>query len=165
MLCTNIVLNVKRNKVDSRTPPTSIAVKKTIFEHNMFRTCIFLAIKWTTSRHIVGYITLNWCKNEGFWKRFICSVWLDFKRAQKSTSRFHLAILLQCHLNEQGTIHLRRRQIFTIFEPTPLPSPFQQNAYEGYFWSLCTVTFGPSAYGDTSHPLRHADVLNEWSLM
>ena len=70
MLCTNIVLNVKRNKVDSRTAPMSIAVKKTIFVHNMFWTCIFLAMKWTISRHIVGYITLNGCKNEGFWKRF-----------------------------------------------------------------------------------------------
>jgi hypothetical protein len=28
-----------------------------------------------------------------------------------------------------GTIHLRRRQIFTIFDP----SAFQQNAYEGDF--------------------------------
>ena len=36
----------------------------------MFWTCIFLAMKWTISRHIVGYITLNGCKNEGFWKRF-----------------------------------------------------------------------------------------------
>ena len=24
---------------------------------------------------------------------------------------------------------------------TPIPSAFQQNAYDGYFWSLCTVTF------------------------
>jgi hypothetical protein len=35
--------------------------------------------------------------------------------------------------------------------------------YEGDFWSLCTVTFGPSAHGDTPLPLRHADVLNGWS--
>ena len=27
-----------------------------------------------------------------------------------------------------------------------------------------TVTFGQSAHGDTPPPLRHADVLNEWSL-
>jgi len=27
------------------------------------------------------------------------------------------------------------------------------------------VTFGPSAHGDTPPPLRHADVLNGWSLM
>ena len=32
-----------------------------------------------------------------------------------------------------GTIHLRRRQIFTFFDPNPLPSAFQQNAYEGDF--------------------------------
>ena len=31
------------------------------------------------------------------------------------------------------TIHLRRRQIFTMFDPYPLPSAFQQNAYEGDF--------------------------------
>ena len=34
---------------------------------------------------------------------------------------------------------------------------------KGDFWSLCTVTFGPSAHGDTPPPLRHADVLNGWS--
>ena len=32
-----------------------------------------------------------------------------------------------------GTIHLRRRHIFTIFNPYPLPSAFQQNANEGDF--------------------------------
>ena len=32
-------------------------------------------------------------------------------------------------INIKGTIHLRRRQIFTIFDPYPLPSAFQQNAY------------------------------------
>ena len=32
-----------------------------------------------------------------------------------------------------GTIHLRRRQIFTIFDPYLLPSAFQQNAYKGDF--------------------------------
>ena len=41
----------------------------------------------------------------------------------------------------KGTIHLRRRQIITIFDPYPLPSAFQQNANEGDFLSLCTVTF------------------------
>ena len=46
----------------------------------------------------------------------------------------------------------------------PLPSAFQQNAYEGDFWSLCTVTFWPSVNGNTPPPLRHADVLNGWSL-
>ena len=52
-----------------------------------------------------------------------------------------------------GTINLRRQQIFTIFDPSrPLPSAFQQNAYEGDFWSLCTVTFWPSADGDTPPP-------------
>ena len=34
----------------------------------------------------------------------------------------------------------------------PLPSAFRQNAYEGDFWSLCTVTFWPSAHGDTHPP-------------
>ena len=29
-----------------------------------------------------------------------------------------------------GTIHLRRRKFFMIFDPYPLPSTFQQNAYE-----------------------------------
>jgi hypothetical protein len=43
-------------------------------------------------------------------------------------------------------------------------SAFQQNAYEGDFRSLCTVTFWPSANGDTPPALRHADVLNGWSL-
>ena len=34
---------------------------------------------------------------------------------------------------QYGTIHLRRQQIFTIFEPSPPPIAFQQNAYEGDF--------------------------------
>ena len=48
--------------------------------------------------------------------------------------------------------------------PTPLPSAFQQKAYEGDFLSLCTVTFGPLAHVDTPPSLRNADILNEWSL-
>ena len=36
-------------------------------------------------------------------------------------------------IKSYGTIHLRRRQIFTIFDPYTLPSTFQQNAYEGDF--------------------------------
>ena len=39
-----------------------------------------------------------------------------------------------------------------IFDPYPLPLAFQQNAYEGDFLSLCTVTFWPLAYGDTPPP-------------
>ena len=31
------------------------------------------------------------------------------------------------------------------------------------FWSLCTVTFWPSAHGGHPFPLRHADVLDGWS--
>ena len=48
--------------------------------------------------------------------------------------------------------------------PTPLSLAFQQNAYEGDFWSLCTVTFVPSAHAPP-HTLRHADVLNGWFLI
>ena len=64
-----------------------------------------------------------------------------------------------------GTIHLRGRQIFTIYDPYPYPSAFLQNAYEGDFWSLCTLTFWPSAHGDTPAPLRRADILNGLSLI
>ena len=45
----------------------------------------------------------------------------------------------------------------------PLPSAFQQNAY-GDFWSLCNVTFWPSANGDTPPLLRHACLKYGWSL-
>ena len=48
---------------------------------------------------------------------------------------------------------------FHDFEPHPLPSTFQQNPYEGNFWSLATST---SAHGDTPPPPRHADILNGW---
>ena len=58
-----------------------------------------------------------------------------------------------------GTIHLRHRQIFTIFDPYPPTIGIPAKCYEGDFWSLCTVTFRPSAYVDTPPPLRHADVL------
>ena len=53
-----------------------------------------------------------------------------------------------------GTIHLRRRQIFKIFDPSPLPSAFQQKAYEG----KTVNTWGHSS------PQRHADILSGWSL-
>ena len=36
-----------------------------------------------------------------------------------------------------------------FLSPAPLPSAFQQNAYEGDFLSLFTLTFGPLAHGDT----------------
>ena len=49
-----------------------------------------------------------------------------------------------------GTIYLRPRQIFTIFDP--YPSAFQQNAYEGDLLSLFIVTFWQSAHGDTPPP-------------
>ena len=39
-----------------------------------------------------------------------------------------------------------------------------KQTYKGDFWTLCTVTFWPSAYGDTPSLLRHADILNGWSL-
>ena len=54
-----------------------------------------------------------------------------------------------------GTIHLRRRQIFTIFDPYPLLRGFLILMY-------CDLrTIGTLGYPS---PLRHADVLNEWSL-
>ena len=40
--------------------------------------------------------------------------------------------LLSLQEMTKGTIHLRPRQIFTIFDPY-LPAKFQQNAYEGDF--------------------------------
>ena len=55
------------------------------------------------------------------------------------------------------------RKFSRFLTPTPLPSEFQKNAYEGNFWSLCTMTFWPSAHGDTPSPLRRTDVLNGWS--
>ena len=83
-----------------------------------------------------------WCK---------CIMVIRWQKVSKSDS-------------QKGTIHLRRRQISRFLTPTSLPSAFMQNAYEGDFWSLCTVTFWPLAHGDTPPPLRHADILNGWSL-
>ena len=54
-----------------------------------------------------------------------------------------------CYL---GTIHLRRRQIFTIFDPYPPTISIPAKAYEVDFLSLCTVTFQPLAHGDTPPP-------------
>ena len=53
-----------------------------------------------------------------------------------------------------GTIHLRRRQIITLFDPYP-PTV-------GSFIVLSVGKFGKFL---TPPPLRHADVLNGWSLM
>ena len=52
-----------------------------------------------------------------------------------------------------GTIHLGRRQIFTIFETYPLPS-----AVFYYYPSANLANF------DLPLPLKNADVLNGWSL-
>ena len=46
---------------------------------------------------------------------------------------FYSCSMFKNLLNLLGTIHLRRRQIFTIFDPYPLSSAFQQSAYEGDF--------------------------------
>ena len=65
----------------------------------------------------------------------------------------------------QGTVHLRRRQIFMIFDPYPPTIGIPTKCLWRVFWSLCTVTFQPSAHGDTPPPLRYSDVLNGWSLI
>jgi hypothetical protein len=55
-----------------------------------------------------------------------------------------------------GTIHLRRRQIFTIFYPYPTPS-----AVFYYYPSANLTNFLPLP----PPPLQIADILNGWSLM
>ena len=52
-----------------------------------------------------------------------------------------------------GTIHLRRRQIFTIFDPYPLRRQFFTSIHR-QIWQI----FDP-------FPLKNADVLNGWSLI
>ena len=53
---------------------------------------------------------------------------------------------------ELGTIHLRRRQTFTIFDPYSLHRQFF-NIICGQFWH----SFDP-------YPLINVNILNEWSL-
>ena len=53
MLCTNIVSNVKTKK------------QKNIFVHLVF----FLEF----NEQSLVILWVNWCKNEGFWKRFTCT--------------------------------------------------------------------------------------------
>jgi hypothetical protein len=67
--------------------------------------------------------------------------YLDFENLQKKSILVCKHWFCMIRNNPSlGTIQLRRGQIFTIFDPF-LPWAFQQNAYEGDFWSLCTVTF------------------------
>ena len=54
-----------------------------------------------------------------------------------------------------GTIHLRRRQIFTIFDPYPSPI--------GSFLLLSVSKFGQFLTPPPPTP-KNADVLNGWSL-
>ena len=45
---------------------------KTIFEHNIFSTCIFLVLKSGINEQSVVILWVNWFKNECFWHRFTC---------------------------------------------------------------------------------------------
>ena len=63
----------------------------------------------------------------------------------------------------QGTIHLRRRQILTIFDPYPPTIRIPANClWRGFlilmYYDLLTI----ATWGHPS-PARHADVLNGWS--
>ena len=64
-----------------------------------------------------------------------------------------------------GTIHLRRRQIFTIFDPYPPTIGIPAKCLWRGFLILTYCDL--STIGTWGHPspLRHADVLNGWSLM
>ena len=55
--------------------------------------------------------------------------------------------------NELETIHLRRRQIYTIYDPYRPPSAVIFTTIRRHIWPI----FDPS-------PLKDADVLNGWSL-
>ena len=65
----------------------------------------------------------------------------------------------------RGTIHLRRWQIFTIFDPYPptigIPAKYLWRGF--LFLMYCDLlTIGPRGHPS---PIRHADVLNGWSLI
>ena len=51
----------------------------------------------------------------------------------KKATKFETISHLICCLLSKGTIHLRHGKFLQFLTPTPLPSAFQQNAYEGDF--------------------------------
>ena len=57
MLCTNIVLNVKTK------------TKKQF----LFTTCCELVFLGEFNEQSLVILWVNWCKNDGFWKRFTCT--------------------------------------------------------------------------------------------
>ena len=64
-----------------------------------------------------------------------------------------------------GTIHLRRRQIFTIFDPYPPTIGIPAKClWRGFLILMYCDLLTIGTWGHPS-PLRHADVLNGWSLM
>ena len=63
-----------------------------------------------------------------------------------------------------GTIHLRRRQIFTIFDPYPPTIGIPAKClWRGFLILMYCDLWTIGTWGHPS-PLRHADVLNGWSL-
>ena len=68
-----------------------------------------------------------------------------------------------CH-TIYGTIHLRRWQIFKIFDPYPPTIGIPAKClWRGFLILKCCDLLTVGTWGHPS-PLRHADVLNGWSL-
>ena len=78
--------------------------------------------------------------------------WLYFFSQVSTCPPIHLHFIFAILQFDIGDHPFKTSANFHNFYPYPLPSAFHQNAYEGDFWSVCTVTFWPSAHGDTSPP-------------
>ena len=86
----------------------------------------------------------------------------------KTQSTHYVEILLEGEFSfsqsiHKGTIHLRRRQIFTIFDPYPPTIGIPAKCFWRGFLILMYCDFSTiSTWGHPS-PIRHADILNGWS--
>ena len=75
MLCTNIVLNVKTK------------TKKQF----LYTTCSELVFFGEFNEQSLVILWVNWCKNEGFWKRFTCN-------SKASIASSEMILQAVCHL-------------------------------------------------------------------
>ena len=95
MLCTNIVLNVKTK------------TKKQF----LYTTCCELVFFGELNEQYLVILWVNWCKNEGFWKRFTCNP----SYLLKNHLHFKVRIILVQKVFTQGT-HLEKANEHRILQ-------------------------------------------------
>ena len=117
-----------------------------------------LKITWKSSMFfgaIFSMVTSSFCGLKTSWNTFVSKVkniWFSYCVSAHNRNFVF------------GTIHLRRRQIFTIFDPyLPTIGIPAKCLWRGFLIHMYCDLLTIGTWGQPS-PLRHADVLNGWSL-